>query len=205
MQSFTVRQQELEQICRAQLQEINELKAKLNTSAQRCACTTQERFDYRYTESLQHIPVRRPWHKSNSATSHGRQHHTKLNLSKRSATALTTAPARKQKPSTSNAAARSSLDQGPSAVAGSNQPPTKTHKPPPIVVNNMHSKKTAKALTNKIGSEAFSFRRVDNKITHISTKTLADFKTVKTILESSDAKISYIHPEGGAHPQRRTL
>lgn len=63
----------------------------------------------------------------------------------------------------------------------------KQHKPPPIVVSNLDCKEMSKHLSQKIGPDAFQYRRLNANTTHIQTKKLADFKSVQELLQQAKA------------------
>lgn len=75
----------------------------------------------------------------------------------------------------------------------------KPHKPPPVVITNIDCKKLTTILTEAIGEDAFSFRRVSAKVTHVNTKTLANFKTVCDIMKESDAEHHTFTPKEEQH------
>lgn len=75
----------------------------------------------------------------------------------------------------------------------------KPHKPPPVVITNIDCKKLTTILTKAIGGDAFSFRRVSAKVTHVNTKTLANFKIVCDIMKESDAEHHTFTPKEEQH------
>lgn len=72
-------------------------------------------------------------------------------------------------------------------------------KPPPIVVSNLDLKATSAILSTKIGKDNFSFRGVSGVNTQIVTKNLADFKTVRALLQNSEAQYHSYTPKEEQH------
>lgn len=116
----------------------------------------------------------------------------KFNLTKRTAPDQQNAPAKKSKTSTLSIPTPSSQSASASAkvlpTASTEPKPKNNIKPPPIVASNLDCKSTAKILSDSIGPNAFSFRRVGSNTTHINTKSIEDFRSVRSILEQSNAE-----------------
>lgn len=104
---------------------------------------------------------------------------THATLTKRPATAPSSPVAKKAK--------SSATKNIPTTAAPQQQQAVKSAKPPPIVVTNLDCKRAAQVLSTTIGTDAFSFRRIGPNTTHINTKSPADFKSVRSILEKSNA------------------
>lgn len=87
-----------------------------------------------------------------------------------------------------------------SKPAPSSSPTTaiKSRKPPPIVGTNLNCKSVADVLSKEIGSDAFKFRHA-GKSTYINTNTLADYKKVCHILQSSNAEHHTFTPKEEQH------
>lgn len=79
--------------------------------------------------------------------------------------------------------------------------PTKSanKKPPPIVVSDLNLKAASAVLTAEIGKDNFSFRGMSGVNTHIITKSLGDFKKVKTLLQDSNAQHHSYTPKDEQH------
>lgn len=94
-----------------------------------------------------------------------------------------------------SASSPSTSKQVPASISTRSKTPTLIKKPPPIVVTDMDFKLMTKLLSEKIGHNMFSFRRINEHTTHINTKSMLEFRATCELLPKTDAEYHSFTPK----------